>query len=633
MVVRIGSNISSLVAQRSLANTTDSLSATYERLSSGMRINRASDDAAGLAIASSLRADSRVFAQGMRNLNDGISYLSIADGAISELSKVITRQSELASQAANGTFSTQQRLSLQAESDALTKEFNRIVSSTSFNGRDLFDTTNRSVRLQLGYGVDGSIDASFISSFERRVGDGTYTPAITLHNEIARKVFTVDIDNDGDLDLVNSNDNGAGNVSVSLNNGNGTFAAATSLQMGNGVIRIDVGDINGDGYLDLVSVGSNIGYRLGNGNGTFSSVVTAAKPASFSTIDAVRIADFNGDGIAEIAAVGSINSGNPSNVLIYSVGSGTLTLTSQLQYNAVAFGSQTLEIGDLNGDGQLDIVNLAASSGVSVFYGNGDGSFRSVATVGNSSETSSIGLADFDRDGDLDVMTSGSMGFRMFYNNGNGTFRADGVTHAATLTYLPDNLLIRDLNGDGLLDAAYLEITDGTTAGSYLNVIYGNADGTFSSLQRQLLRTPSTIRSFTFGDTDGDGVDELVVGSNGTAITIFEQNLKGVNSTQYLNLLSAEDARTSLDLTRTILNRLAQARGAIGSNQSRLNVALANLAIGRENYISAESRITDADIGLETSELVRKQILQNVAASILGQANLQPSIAIKLLKG
>ena len=104
MAVNLGSNISSLRSQRMLSLSSEKLSSTFERLSSGQRINKASDDAAGLAIADNLRTKSRVFTQGVRNVNDGISLLNIADGAVSQLTNITTRLTELAEQAANGIF-------------------------------------------------------------------------------------------------------------------------------------------------------------------------------------------------------------------------------------------------------------------------------------------------------------------------------------------------------------------------------------------------------------------------------------------------------------------------------------------------------------------------------------------------
>ena len=109
MAIKIGSNIPSLQAQRRLGEATSSLSKISERLSSGQRINRVSDDAAGLAIADDLNAKSRIFTQAIRNGNDGISLLNIADSAIENLSGVVSRIRELAEQSANGTYSNKQR--------------------------------------------------------------------------------------------------------------------------------------------------------------------------------------------------------------------------------------------------------------------------------------------------------------------------------------------------------------------------------------------------------------------------------------------------------------------------------------------------------------------------------------------
>lgn len=158
MVVRIGSNIASLKAQRSLADATGTLSATFERLSSGMRINRASDDAAGLAVADSLSNQKRLYSASMRNISDGLSALSIATGSLNGQTTIITRMIELAEQSANGTFSSTQRDTMQSEYYQLTKEFARIASTTIFNGRVLLTDSNRGGvgTLNLQAGIDGS---------------------------------------------------------------------------------------------------------------------------------------------------------------------------------------------------------------------------------------------------------------------------------------------------------------------------------------------------------------------------------------------------------------------------------------------------------------------------------------------
>lgn len=150
MPITINSNISSLKGQRLLTVSSDALSRTYEKLSSGQRINRASDDAAGLAIADSLRATQRVASVGIRNANDGISTIAIADGALGQIGNVLSRLAELAEQSANGTYSTQQRSALQNEFVSLGSEIERIAVTTTFNGVTLLSGTPQIV-LQVGF--------------------------------------------------------------------------------------------------------------------------------------------------------------------------------------------------------------------------------------------------------------------------------------------------------------------------------------------------------------------------------------------------------------------------------------------------------------------------------------------------
>ena len=151
MAISIGSNITSLQAQRRLDQTGSKLSQSFNKLSSGYRINRGADDSAGLAIAESLKAQSRIAGQAIRNTNDGISTIAIADGALGEVANILSRLAELASQAANGTLSTSQRSVVSNEFVALSSEIERIAQVTEFNGIKLLSGTN-SVTIQVGTG-------------------------------------------------------------------------------------------------------------------------------------------------------------------------------------------------------------------------------------------------------------------------------------------------------------------------------------------------------------------------------------------------------------------------------------------------------------------------------------------------
>ncbi len=153
MTINIRTNVPSLIAQRNLDASTNRLNTAYERLSSGLRINRARDDAAGLAIAESLKADARIANVAIRNASDGISIISIADQAIGQVAGVLTRLAELAEQSANGIYSNTQRSALQNEYVALQQEMERIALTTEFNGLNLLSGGGQ-VTFQVGF--DGS---------------------------------------------------------------------------------------------------------------------------------------------------------------------------------------------------------------------------------------------------------------------------------------------------------------------------------------------------------------------------------------------------------------------------------------------------------------------------------------------
>lgn len=151
MGISVGSNTVSSTAQRLLDITGKKLSESFNKLSSGQRVNSGVDDAAGLAISESLKAQARIAGQAIRNTNDGISTLAIADGALGEVANILTRLAELASQSASGTLSVTQRSVVQNEFVALGSEIERISKVTEFNGIALLSGTQQ-ITIQVGTG-------------------------------------------------------------------------------------------------------------------------------------------------------------------------------------------------------------------------------------------------------------------------------------------------------------------------------------------------------------------------------------------------------------------------------------------------------------------------------------------------
>lgn len=139
MALVVNTNISSLIAQRNLTKVTDAFRKSVERLSSGLRINRALDDPAGLAISEKLKAHARSIYQAIRNANEGMNMLQVADGALSEIGNILQRMRELAEQAANGSLGDTERQALDAEYQQLKAEIDRISSVTEYNGTKLIN--------------------------------------------------------------------------------------------------------------------------------------------------------------------------------------------------------------------------------------------------------------------------------------------------------------------------------------------------------------------------------------------------------------------------------------------------------------------------------------------------------------
>lgn len=158
MGLRINTNVLSLVAQRGLATVTERLAGNYRRLSTGLRIASAADDAAGLAISERLRAQVRSLQQAKRNAADGISLVRTAEGSLNETSNILIRLRELAIQASNGSVSEQDRATLDEEFQSLVDEIDRLGRSSEFNGIRLLDGSSSTVSFQIGAGTSSGID-------------------------------------------------------------------------------------------------------------------------------------------------------------------------------------------------------------------------------------------------------------------------------------------------------------------------------------------------------------------------------------------------------------------------------------------------------------------------------------------
>jgi flagellin len=163
MGLRVNTNIASINAQRNVSQVTTRLARNYQRLSTGLRIATAADDAAGLAISERLRSQIRSLSQASRNANDGISLVQVGEGALNEVSNILVRLRELAIQSANGSSSTTDKNTIREEFTSLVSEIDRIAQSTEFNGIKLLDGSASTVTFQVGINTIAGIDSLNVS--------------------------------------------------------------------------------------------------------------------------------------------------------------------------------------------------------------------------------------------------------------------------------------------------------------------------------------------------------------------------------------------------------------------------------------------------------------------------------------
>lgn len=403
MTIKIGSNTAALRATRQLQESSTRLASTYDRLSSGRRINRTADDAAGLSVASGINAQRRVYKQELRNANDALSMLNIADGASRQLGDVLTRIRELATQAANGSLSSSQRSSLNTEAAQLIKEYNRIISSTSFNGSNILGANRGTTSTQLGYGSDELIGTDTSGGLSRSVGSGQFTGNLSNLGGASAGLQVADFDSDGYIDAAVGNS--AGN-SISLYRGSSAgLASAGTVTVAGGLSTFAVGDLNGDGRPDIITANSADGkvFQLNNqGSFAFSAAVNVFSLAGAGLFGAydLAIGDVNGDGAADVALTGT---GVAGGIAVYSNrGGGSYNLLFQNS----TFTATGVEIGDLDGDGKGEVVAKIGSATAARVY-RSSGSTLSLAyslTLGSNGDgIDQIAIGDFDYDGIKDL--------------------------------------------------------------------------------------------------------------------------------------------------------------------------------------------------------------------------------------
>lgn len=359
MAVGINTNLASLSAQRALGASQAESAQSMQRLSTGLRINSASDDAAGLAISSRFTAQINGMNQAIRNGNDAISLIQTAEGALTEATSIIQRMRELALQSANTTNSTSDRTALQAEVSQLTTELNRISSTTEFNNVKLLDGTFTNKNFQVGNAATDSIAVTIANSAATAIGSSTInavngtdhqgTAALSagattlagITHTVAGQTLTV------------SGAAGSSSVTVTAADSAKTIAASVNAKTAStGVSASAATKVQ----LDGLSADGTVSFTLGDGTGN-----TSAISATVTTTDMTNLAT-------------AINNTTGTHGITATASSGTLTLqnTSGNDIDIDTFdhttGSATVDVHSLDQDGSenntAEVLTQAAADSI-----------------------------------------------------------------------------------------------------------------------------------------------------------------------------------------------------------------------------------------------------------------------------
>ncbi len=363
-------------------------------------------------------------------------------------------------------------------------------------------------------------------------GTGTFTDVTVTHLPIVSDNTSAgvlgDVDGDGDLDLIFGNAYGQGSQNrLYLNNGLGTFTDVTAGRMpvGNnnyGTASLALGDVDGDGALDLIVGKWGVpGYRcrlyLNNGAGTFTDVTaTHLMTGSFPTTS-VALGDVNGDGHLDLV----IGNGSQQNRLLLNNGTGTLTDATITRMPFDNDHTSSLALGDVDGDGDLDLVVGNVSQQSRLYLNNGAGTFGD-ATVTHMPvgihHTSSVVLADVDGDGDLDLVLGDSGENLVYLNDGMGRF-TDATAPAMPSFVDATAMAVGDVDGDGDPD---LVVGGGDSVATRCRLYRNDGRGIFQEVTAaHMPNDPSLTTALVLGDVDGDGDLDLVIGTKGQQTRLY----------------------------------------------------------------------------------------------------------------
>ncbi|MDE1463530.1 flagellin [Spartinivicinus poritis] len=680
----INTNIASIMARRNLDTSQAAQDQALQRLSSGLRINSARDDAAGLAISSRLDAQIRGTSVAIRNANDGISLAQTAEGALGSISSNLQRIRDLALQSANGSNTSIDREALNAEVKQLVTEIQNVAEKTNFNGKKLLDGTFDGSIFQTGANLGDTIGVSVSKATTDSLGSAIEA-GISSNIVAANALAAGDLVINGIAVGASSGVDDGFSTSSQAESAIAKAAAVNRVSDQTGVIaKVDGTTVAGTTY---TSTDKNGGISI---NGLSIEVATDASLSAQANLQSVVnaineksgqtgvVASFDGnattgitltaaDGRNIVLADGAIAT-NAVGLAAAGTSIGTYSLISRdgtdisLDTTTGSIDNAGFEVGTYSGVNSGvagdNVTNAALATGDLVINGVAVGpsldsyDTASVDVGGNEKAESAIAKAAAIN------LVSEQTGVTAKANqtivvsdaitdpaaNKSGSVVINGVS--INISYVDDdtisdvqNIVVTAINNasgqTGVRAEAFgsnrfrLIAEDGRNIQTGALTTIGAETGFANSLAANTTNF-SSVALFS-GDKIELSSNTGSIGSAGFQVGTFGGGLDG-QLLKDVDITTVDGANKAIQSVDNALQQISKQQADLGAIQNRFQSAISNLTINSENLSAANSRIKDADFAAETAELSRAQVLQQAGISILAQANARPQQVLSLLQ-
>ncbi len=683
MSLTINHNLMASNTARNLSTHYGALGTSVRRLSSGLRVGTAADDAAGLAVRELMRSDIRTLNQGIRNANDAVSMIQTADGALQVIDEKLIRMKELATQAASGTYNSDQRKIINQEYTHMALEIQRISNATDFNGIHLLNgnlsddhrgngvQSTGAAKIHFGTGNDCAEDYYYVNIGSSKLNDVFQNDEETVFGDTTMdSVLLYEGDDEQVVNTNSSNDQVTPAVAGLEDNGYVvTWSSENQDGSGYGIYARTYNN-NGEAVSAEVQVNTTTlndqtaPEVTGLSNGNYVATWTSDGQDGSGLGVYAQVMDANNQPVGTEFKVNSYNTNDQSQPAVTSLNNGTFVVTWQ---STGQDGSQEgIYAKVFNNDGTLvkdefRVNTVAAEDQTrSEVAAMKDGGFVVTWTSGlNDADHHGIAVQRYDKDGNavgtervVNTVATGEQGYSSVVGLDDGSYAVswwsehEGVgrdtyvkIYDANDNVIQDEFRINDTL-DGNQHVQVMTALDGGFAityasqdvdgGNILTKLYSN-DGTELSTE-VMANDYTTGRQFW---------PESTTLSDGSFVVVWEsENVDGsgygISSKKYtpvVSVVTQELAQESLDRIQDAMIKKDKIRANLGVMQNRLENTITNLSIQAENLQASESRISDVDVATEMSEFVRRQILTQSATAMLAQANSLPKMAMQLIGG